>query len=228
MRAFADSLIADAHCELIAITPKQAAGYELVLAGGGLPASWDRQAGRGGVVGWDLVLVDPKTLSILRWELTGRFQQFLRRGQHGQAQAVLAGFEELTRAHHDTVQGQARRLALMLGVGLPRCVDHPLDSAGQPLLHTHVVFGARGADGRVLDGGWVRGCARRVIGEFHQRHRELVEGLVGALVPGGWGPVADDGRAELAGLPEELMAGYCRPRRAFARIAACARGNGDL
>jgi hypothetical protein len=48
MRVFADNLIADARCELIAITPKQAAGYELVFAVG------CRQAGTGrrGVVGW--------------------------------------------------------------------------------------------------------------------------------------------------------------------------------
>src|SRR6266508_1932814 len=196
--------------ELLAIGPRRARDYARVLAGfGGLPAGWNPGGEHGAAAGWDLVLGQPRTLSGLHYDLIDRQQQ-------------------LTKAHHRTVELMVRRLAEAAHIPPPRLVDHPLDSAHHPLLHTHVVFGALTEGGRrlPLDAGRLGVLARRAIMDYYRRLRDATAVLVAPDC--WWGPVGPDGTTELVGLPARLLAahsGRCRP---LSEIAACARAVGDL
>jgi hypothetical protein len=197
--------------ELLAISPRQARAYARVLAAFGepLPAGWN-PAGR--VAGWDLVLVAPKTLSVL-------------------ARAVVARRPWVTikiaEAHHHAVTVVARQLAETLRVEVPPLVDHPLDPGGHPLQHTHVILGALAQrDGRwqLLDPARLRTLVGPVVASYHRRLRHGVAGVVDYR----WGPVGPDGAAELLGLPAEDLAAFSGPHRPLAAITACAHAVGDL
>ncbi len=217
--------------ELLAISPRRARDYARVLAGfGGLPAGWNPRGEHGAVAGWDLLLVEPRTLSVLRYELIGRALAELRGGRSGLVAAadLFERHQQLAKAHHRTVELMVRRLAEAAHIPPPPLVDHPLDSAHQPLLHTHVVVGALTEGGRrlPLDAGRLRLLAGRTIIDYQRRLREATAGLVGPDC--WWGSAGPDGAAELVGLPAGLLAahsGRCRP---LSEIAACARAVGDL
>jgi hypothetical protein len=217
--------------ELLAISPRRARSYARVLAGfGGLPAGWNPAGEHGAAAGWDLVLVEPRTLGVLRYDMVGRALAGLRRGRSGLAEAadLFERHQQLATAHHRTVEVLVRRLAVAAHIPPPPLVDHPLDSAHQPLLHTHVVFGALTEGGRrlPLDAGRLRVLAGRTIIDHQRRLRDATAGPVAPDC--WWGPVGPDGNAELAGLPARLLAahsGRCRP---LSEITACARAVGDL
>ncbi len=217
--------------ELLAIGPRRARDYARVLAGfGGLPAGWNPGGEHGAAAGWDLVLGQPRTLSVLHYDLIGRALAELRRGRSGLALAadLFERQQQLTKAHHRTVELMVRRLAEAAHIPPPPLVDHPLDSAHQPLLHTHVVVGALPEGGRrlPLDAGRLGVLARRAIMDYYRRLRDATAVLVAPDC--WWGPVGPDGTTELVGLPARLLAvhsGRCRP---LSEIAACARAVGDL
>lgn len=196
---------------LLGISPRRARDYARVLAAFGepLPAGWHPG---GGVAGWDLVLVAPQTLSVL-----SRVVVVCR------PWTTMA----IAEAHHHAVTVVARQLAETLHVEVPRLVDHPLDSSGHPLQHTHVILGALAQrDGRwqPVDAARLRGLVGPAVASYHRRLRH---GLA-RVVDHRWGPAGPDGAAELLGVAEEELAAFTGAHRPLGEIAACARAVGDL
>jgi hypothetical protein len=67
--------------ELLAIDRRRARDYARVLAAAGHPpAGWNPTGEHGAPTGWDLVLVAPRTISVLLYELTGQALAQLERG----------------------------------------------------------------------------------------------------------------------------------------------------
>ena len=222
---------------LLAISRRQARDYARVMAvcgyfvrGRRVPAGWNPCGEHGAAAGWDLVLVAPRTLSVLSYDLTGRALADLKRGRSGvaHATALLDEHQRMATAHHDAVRIVTRQFIEAAHIPMPWQTCHPLDSARRPLLHTHVVFGALTEGGRrlPLDPDRLRTLAARAIGSYHRRLRAQVSSVVGGCGP--WGPASPDGSAELLGLPAGLLAVHSGPCRPLSRIAACARAVGDL
>jgi hypothetical protein len=216
---------------LLAIDRRRARDYERVLAAAGRPpAGWNPAGERQAPVGWDLVLVAPRTLSVLLYELIGQVLTELQRGRGGvaRANALFDHHQQLAHAHHQAVELAVRQFAGQAHLASPWQGCHPLDSAHQALLHTHLVFGALSVGGRRLphDPQRLAAHAGRAIRAYHHRLREQAGGVVGCY--GWWGPPGPDGAAELLGLPAELLASHGRPCRPLSEIAACARAVGDL
>jgi hypothetical protein len=223
--------------ELLAIDRRRARDYEWVLAAAGRPpAGWNPAGEHGAPVGWDLVLVAPRTLSVLLYELTGQALAQLERGRSGveRANALLDHHQQLAGAHHQAVELVVRQFTEQAHLASPWQTGrlwqtcHPLDSAYQPLLHTHTIFGALSVGGRRLphDPQRLRAHAQRAIRGYHRRLQEQAGGVVGCY--GWWGPPGPDGAAELLGLPAALLAAHGGPCRPLSEIAACARAVGDL
>ncbi len=183
-------------------------------------------------MGWDLILVQPRTLSIVRCELVDHYlaRREYRLSVEGADPDTVACDPDLEQTHHRqeqiaqahvrAVEQAAGELARLLDADAPRVLDHPLDSEGGLLQHAHLVLGARARSGYPLAAGRVQAVARWVIGGYYRRIRELAGGL---CWPYRWGRPAADGRVELVGLPEELVdayAGWCRPLR---EVSACDR-----
>src|SRR6266540_3438262 len=166
-------LIDDAVCELVGIGPERAGEYALALAADGLelPEGWSADDPYRGLVGWDLILVAPRSLSILRCELVDSW--FSRQ-------------EQLAQAHVRAAGQAASELARLLDVGAPRVLDHPLDSEGNLLQHAHLVLGAHARSGYPLAAGRMEAVARWAIGGYYRRLRELAGGL---CAPYRWGRV---------------------------------------
>jgi hypothetical protein len=176
------------------------------------------------------VLVAPRTLSVLAYDLTGRALAELKRGRGGAAHAatLLEGHQRIATAHHDAVRIVVGQFAEAARIPPPWQSCHPLDSARRPLLHTHVVFGALTEGGRrlPLDPERLHDLAARAIGSYHRRLRDQTSSVVGGCGP--WGPASADGSAELLGLPAGLLAAHRGPCRPLSAIVACARAVGDL
>jgi len=229
-------MVNDVQSGLLVIDSSHAHDYAAVLTAFGhqLPAGWNPRTEHGGAVGWDLVLVRPRTLSVLSEALSNQFLaevKQLRRGRGDLAAAnrLLGAHQVLTTAHHRTVELVAGRFAKAAHIPPPKLVDHPLDSARQPLLHTHAVFGALSEGGRrpLRDPDRLGGLARRAVVDYHRRLRAGLAVLLARWHA--WGPVGADGKAELVSLPAGLVATHsARPIRPLGEIAACACAAGDL
>jgi hypothetical protein len=153
----AGELIDDAVCELVGIGPERAGEYALALAADGLelPEGWSASDPYRGLVGWDVILVAPRSLSILRGDLVDSY--FSRReyrlsveGADPEAvecdpdlEQTYSRQEQLAQAHVRAAEQAAGELTRLLDAGAPRVLDHPLDSEGHLLQHTHLVLGAR-------------------------------------------------------------------------------------
>jgi hypothetical protein len=222
---------------LLPIGRRQARDYARVMAVGGffvrgrrVPAGWNPRGEHGAVAGWDLVLVAPRTLSVLAYDLTGRALADLKRGRRSvaHAAALLEEHQRIAAAHHDAVRVAVEQFAEAAHIPTPWQSCHPLDSARRPLLHTHVVFGALTEGGRrlPLDPARLHSLAARAIGSYHRRLRDQVGSVVGGYGP--WGPAGPDGSAELLGLPAGLLAAHSGPCLPLWQVAACARAVGDL
>ncbi len=216
---------------LLAIDRRRARDYARVMAGAGRPPNgWNPAGEHGAPTGWDLVLVAPRTLSVLLYELIGQALAELERGHGGVARAnvLFDHHQQLAHAHHQAVELVVRQFTEQAHLASPWQSCHPLDSAHQPLLHTHLVFGALTEGGRRLphDPQRLAAHADRAIRAYHRRLREQTGGVVGCY--GGWGPPSPDGAAELLGLPAALPAAHSGPCRPLSEIAACARAVGDL
>jgi hypothetical protein len=176
------------------------------------------------------VLVAPRTLSVLAYDLTGRALGDLKGGRGGAAHAaaLLEEHQQIAAAHHDAVRVAVGQFAEAAHIPTPWQTCHPLDSARRPLLHTHAVFGALTEGGRrlPLDPARLRSLAARAIGSYHRRLRDQTSSVVGGCGP--WGPAGPDGSAELLGLPAGLLAAHSGPCRPLWQVAACARAVGDL
>jgi hypothetical protein len=216
---------------LLAIDPWRARDYTRVLAAAGRPpAGWNPTGEHGAPAGWDLVVVAPRTLSVLLYELIGQALAQLERGRSGveRASALFENHQQLAHAHHQAVELVVRQFTQQAHLASPWQTCHPLDSAHQALLHTHLVFGALTEGGRRLphDPQRLAVHARRAIRGYHRRLQEQTGGVVDCY--GSWGPPGPDGAAELLGLPAALLAVHGGPCRPLSEIAACARAVGDL
>src|SRR6266498_202765 len=156
-------MVNDVQSGLLVIDSSHAHDYAAVLTAFGhqLPAGWNPRTEHGGAVGWDLVLVRPRTLSVLSEALSNQF---------------LAEVKQLRRGRGDLAAANrllAGRFAKAAHIPPPKLVDHPLDSARQPLLHTHAVFGALSEGGRrpLRDPDRLGGLARRAVVDYHRRLR---------------------------------------------------------
>jgi hypothetical protein len=216
---------------LLAIDRQRARDYERVLAAAGPPAGWNPAGEHGAPAGWDLVLVAPRTLSVLLYELIGQALAQLKRGRSGveRANALLDHHQQLAHAHHRAVELVVRQFTEQAHLASPWQTCHPIDSAHQPLLHTHLVFGALTQGGRRLphDPQRLRAHAERAIRAYHRRLQEQAGGVVAGTY-GWWGPPGPDGAAELLGLPAALLTAHARACRPLGEITACARAVGDL
>jgi TrwC relaxase len=201
---------------LVTVDRGQAARWQQALAtlGARLPAGWDASGRRsGGVAGYDLVLATPRTLSALAWFLTDADREHLARPIHqARRQAVTAIAVEFT---------------LATGAQPPTVAGHGFDSAHQPWLHAHLLYGALAATDRglrPLDPVRVAAQADRHIFGYHLLLRQAVGELVDGELGLGWAPAAPDGSCELAGLPARVLAAVSRPCRPLADIGACRVG----
>jgi hypothetical protein len=187
----------------------QAGDYQRAVATQGrrLPVGWDPTAERG-AAGYDLVLATPRTLSALAWFLVQQRPQVT---------------EAINRAHAHATDAVAVELAVVTGAHAPTLADHGYDSARQPWLHTHLLYGALVAtdDGfKPLSRSLVAGQASLHIWGYQLLLRREVNQLVRELDLG-WALPAGDGSCELLGLPARVLEGVEQPCRPLSEIAAC-------
>jgi hypothetical protein len=116
---------------LLAIDRRRARDYERVMAaaGCGPPAGWNRAGEHGAPAGWDLVLVAPRTLSVLLYELIGQALAQLEHGPSGVAHAnvLFDHHQQLAGAHHQAVTLVVRQFAR---AGTPGLAMAELSPAG--------------------------------------------------------------------------------------------------
>jgi hypothetical protein len=194
---------------LAAVRRWQAGDYQQAAATQGrrLPVGWDPTAERG-TAGYDLILATPKTLSALAWFLVEQRPQVT---------------EAINRAHGQATDAVAVELAVMVGAHAPTFVDHCYDSARQPWLHSHLLYGALVAtdDGfKPLGTSLVAEQAGLHIWGYHLLLRRAVNDLVRELDLG-WAPPAEDGSCEVTGLPTRVLAAVEEPCQPLSEITAC-------
>jgi hypothetical protein len=195
-----------------AVDRLQARDYEQSLAtlGHRLPLGWNASGWRSRrVAGYDLVLATPRTLSALGWFLMDTDRPELGRGIH--------------QAHREATRAVAVEFAAATGAEAPSLVGHGFDSARQPWLHAHLVYGALAAtdDGFVpLDAGRIEEQADLHIFGYHLLVRRAVTELIRELGLG-WAPPADDGSCEVSGLPIRVLAEIEEPCRPLGEITVC-------
>ena len=195
-----------------AVDRHRAGDYERSLAtlGHRLPLGWDAARWRSTVAGYDLLLATPRTLSALGWFLMDTEDPQLGRQVH--------------QAHREAARLVAVEFATATGAEAPSLVGHGFDSARQPWLHAHLVYGALAAgddDGFVLlDRGRVEEQADLHIFGYHLLVRRALTDLVRELGLG-WAPPADDGACEVTGLPSRVLAAIEQPCRSLSDIQAC-------
>jgi hypothetical protein len=182
----------------------------LTTLGHRLPLGWDAAGWRTrGMAGYDLLLATPRTLSALGWFLMG--------GEHPQLG------RQIHQAHQEAARTVAVEFAAATGAEAPSLVGHGLDSARQPWLHAHLVYGALAAAGdgfQPLDLDRVEEQADLHIFGYHLLVRRAVTELVRELGLG-WAPPADDGSCEVTRLPTRVLAAVEEPCRPLAEINAC-------
>jgi hypothetical protein len=195
-----------------AVDRARSGDYErsLTTLGHGLPLGWDATRWRSkGLAGYDLLLATPRTLSALGWFFMGGEDPQLGQQVH--------------QAHREAARAVAVEFAAATGAEAPSLVGHGFDSARQPWLHAHLVYGALAAtgDGFVpLDLERVEEQADLYIFGYHLLVRRAVTELIRELGLG-WAPPADDGSCEVTGLPTRVLTAVEQPYQALAEIAAC-------
>ena len=110
-----------------------------------------------------------------------------------------------------------------VGAHAPTYIDHCYDSARQPWLHTHLLYGALVAtdDGfKPLAEALVAEQASLHIWGYHLLLRRAVNELLRDLDLG-WALPAEDGSCEVLGLPTRVLTAVEQPCRPFAEIQAC-------
>jgi hypothetical protein len=197
---------------MLGVVDRQQAGdYErsLTTLGHRLPLGWDAAGWRSRLAGYDLLLATPRTLSALGWFLMGGEEPELGRRVH--------------QAHREAARAVAVEFAAATGAEAPSLVGHGFDSARQPWLHAHLVYGALAAtdEGFVpVDIGRVEEQADLHIFGYHLLVRHAVTELI-REVGLCWAPPADDGSCEVTGLPARVLQAVEQPCRPLGEIAAC-------
>jgi hypothetical protein len=130
---------------------------------------------------------------------------------------------QVPQAHREAARAVAVEFAAATGAEAPSLVGHGFDSARQPWLHTHLVYGALAAtddDFVPLDIDRVEEQADLHIFGYHLLVRHAVTELVRELGLG-WAPPTDDGSCEVTGLPARVLQVIEAPCRPLSEIAAC-------
>ena len=112
---------------------------------------------------------------------------------------------------------------MAVGAHPPTVVDHCYDSARQPWLHSHLLYGALAAtdDGfKPLTAALVAEQAGLHIWGYHLLLRRAVNDLVRELDLG-WAPPAEHGACEILGLPTRVLAAVEQPCRPLGEIGTC-------
>jgi hypothetical protein len=196
---------------LVPVDRSQAGDYQrsLTTLGHRLPLGWDAGEWRSRVAGYDLLLATPRTLSALGWFLMGGDQPELGRRLH--------------QAHREAARVVAVEFAAATGAEAPSLVGHGFDSARQPWLHTHLVYGALAA----TDDGFVPLDVQRIEEQadlhtfgYHLLVRQAITELIRELRLG-WAPPAEDGSCEVTGLPSRVLQAVDQPCQPLSEIAAC-------
>jgi hypothetical protein len=187
----------------------QAGDYQRAAAtlGRRLPVGWDPTAERG-TAGYDLVLASPRTLTALGWFLVQQRPEVT---------------DAINRAHAKATDAVAVELAVAVGAHPPTVIDHCHDSARQPWLHAHLLYGALAAtdDGfRPLSGSLVAEQATLHIWGYHLLLRSAVTELILDLDLR-WALAAEDGACEILGLPSRVLQAVEQPCRPLSEIGAC-------
>jgi hypothetical protein len=196
---------------LVTVDRSRAGDYQRSLAtlGHRLPLGWDAAGWRSRVAGYDLVLATPRTLSALGW--------FLMDGQNPQLG------RQVPQAHREAARAVAAEFAAATGAEAPSLVGHGLDSARQPWLHTHLVYGALVATDegfQPLSGSLVAEQAALHVWGYHLLLRSAFTKLIRELDLG-WAPAAEDGSCEVTGLPARVLQAIEQPCQPLSEIAAC-------
>jgi hypothetical protein len=196
---------------LAAVDRQHAGDYERSLAtlGHRLPLGWDATGWQSRVAGYDLLLATPRTLSALGWFLMDTEDPQLARQVH--------------QAHRGATRAVAVEFAAATGAEAPSLVGHGFDSARQPWLHAHLVYGAlaAGDDGFVpLDRDRAAEQADLHIFGYHLLVRQAVTDLIRELGLR-WAPPALDGSCEVTGLPARVLQAVEAPCRPLSEIGAC-------
>lgn len=164
------------------------------------------------MVGYDLVVATPRTLSALAVAML--------REDPGATQAIVS-------AHHRAMGEVALQLAMAATAEIPVLVGHDLDSVGQPWLHTHVIYGALARAGKADPGGWlvvdrgrVEALASVLIWGYHLLARHQLTELLLELGLN-WTLPAADGSCEVIGLSAAELATIGKPARPLTDISAC-------
>jgi hypothetical protein len=195
---------------LVTVDRSQAGDYQRSLAtlGHRLPLGWDATGWRSRVAGYDLLLATPRTLSALGWFLMAEDPELGR---------------QVPQAHREAARAVAVELAAATGAEAPSLVGHGFDSARQPWLHSHLVYGALAAtddDFVPFDPDRVEEQADLHIFGYHLLLRQAATDLVRELGLG-WAPPADDGSYEVTGLPTRVLQAIEQPCRPPSEIGAC-------
>jgi hypothetical protein len=196
---------------LLAVDRSQAGDYQrsLAMLGHRLPLGWDATGWRSRVAGYDLVLATPRTLSALGWFLMDTEDPQLGR--------------QVAQGHREAARVVAVEFATATGAEAPSLVGHGFDSARQPWLHVHLVYGALAAsddDFVPLDRERVEEQADLHIFGYHLLVRQAVTELVQELGLG-WAPPAEDGSCEVTRLPARVLQAVEAPCRPLGEIGAC-------
>jgi conjugative relaxase-like TrwC/TraI family protein len=171
------------------------------VTGTALGRAWRSDA----VTGHDLTFSAPKSVSAL-WALLDEATGREVRAAHAAAVAAALGFME---AHASFSRRGRDGLEQIATAGFAAALfEHTTSRTGDPQLHTHalVVNKVRCADGvwRTIDGYEVF-HHKKAAGALYQAalRAELVTRL-GVV----FGPVSEHGQAEIAGMPDELLAAW--------------------
>jgi len=157
------------------------------------------------VTGYDLTFSAPKSVSTL-WALGDARTMAEIDAAHAAAVNAALGYLEV----HASLSRRGRDGVEQIGSAgfAAACFDHRTSRTGDPQLHTHalVVNKVRCTDGawRTLDGHEI----------FHHKksagvvYQTALRAELSARLPVSFGAVSEHGQAEIAGVPEQLMAAW--------------------
>ena len=168
---------------------------------------------------WDLVLRPVKDVSVLYGLGDGRTRRVAREAHQVGLEAAVGYLNGQVGTRRGRGGAEHVGGAGLLAVGF----THRTSRAGDPLLHTHLVYGAlaAGDDGFVpLDRERVEEQADLHIFGYHLLVRQAVTELVRELGLG-WAPPAADGSCEVTGLPARVLQAVEQPCRPLGEITAC-------
>jgi conjugative relaxase-like TrwC/TraI family protein len=185
------------------------------ISGEPLGADYKVRADADKVYGWDLTVSAPKTVSTL-WAIGGRTVGMDVRDAHDVAVQTAIGYLEEHAAFSRTGKAGIRQVDTD-GLVIAGFV-HRTSRNGDPQLHTHLLVSnrVRCADGewRALDSKALHPQIKPAGMVYQAALRAELTQRLGVE----WGPVSEDGQAEILGVPDELREKWSSRRRHILEI----------